>query len=707
MQRARISTAILAAALLPAGALLLFPAPADAPSEYVDARVCAACHRQIAADYGQTGMGRSFFRPAAANTTEDYNNNRYYHALSDTHFAMIRRDGQYFQRRWQIGFAGREVNVEELRVDYVLGSGNHARSYLHRTAAGTLIELPLGWYPKESWRMSPGSDNTHPRTRRFAGYKCIFCHNGYPRIPAGHDAPGADPVFTGDLPEGIDCQRCHGPGGRHVRTAATAGATAADIRASIVNPARLSATRQMEVCMQCHLETSSGRIPSAVVRFDRGPFSYVPGEPLGDFMIAFDHAPGAGHDDKFEAVSSVYRLRQSRCFRESEGRLTCQTCHNPHRVPRGEDAKSHYAAVCRQCHDPRQLAAGHPTATDCTTCHMPARRAQDTPRMIMTDHLIQRRPAGDLLAELPEPTGEEYRGEVVAYYPSPLADALYRAVAQVGLRNNLEAGLPQLMREIERQKPRHPEFYIMLGDALRASGRPREAVAVYEQAVLLNADPRGLRALAAAFEESGNPARSAESLRKAVELKPGDAESWYRYGLLDATAGRTTDAIDKIAKAIALDPSLPEKSRKLAELLAKSGQATRAQAAVKDALRIDPYDEDAWDLAGRLLMEKGETAEAIFHFERAVQLRPGSAPHLFDYALALARAGRYEEALRRAQDAAGFAPAQALVSRLHLRLGQTLADRARAIGHLREAAKSSDPAIAQEAVRALQQRGVQ
>jgi hypothetical protein len=105
-------------------------------------------------------MGRSFFRPAATNTIEDYTRqNRYYHALSDTHFTMIRRDGEYFQRRWQTGLAGKEINAEEMKIDYVLGSGNHARSYLHRTPAGALIELPLGWYPDPKsptgkWAMS-------------------------------------------------------------------------------------------------------------------------------------------------------------------------------------------------------------------------------------------------------------------------------------------------------------------------------------------------------------------------------------------------------------------------------------------------------------------------------------------------------------------------------------------------------------------------
>src|SRR3954471_18757377 len=84
-------------------------------NEYVDAQVCARCHREIAENYRQTGMGRSLFRPSPANKVEDYaKNNKFFHSTSDTHYSMIERDGGYYQRRWQIGFGGKETNVEEL-----------------------------------------------------------------------------------------------------------------------------------------------------------------------------------------------------------------------------------------------------------------------------------------------------------------------------------------------------------------------------------------------------------------------------------------------------------------------------------------------------------------------------------------------------------------------------------------------------------------
>jgi hypothetical protein len=148
-------------------------APAN---RFMDSKVCATCHRDIAAKYARTGMGRSFYKPAAANTIEDYAGNpQYYHALSDSHYSMTIRNGQYFQRRWQLGLDGKEINVEELKIDYVIGSGNRGRFYLHRTEQGLLLELPLGWYPQKGgeWGMVAGSDLPQPRTRTFISYKCI------------------------------------------------------------------------------------------------------------------------------------------------------------------------------------------------------------------------------------------------------------------------------------------------------------------------------------------------------------------------------------------------------------------------------------------------------------------------------------------------------------------------------------------------------
>ena len=104
-------------------------------SRYVDSAVCAECHSEIATTYRLTGMARSFYRPRSENVPEDYKvRNSFYHQASDRYYTMLERAGEFFQRRHQIGFGGGEDNVVEVAVDFVIGSGNHARSYLHRTA---------------------------------------------------------------------------------------------------------------------------------------------------------------------------------------------------------------------------------------------------------------------------------------------------------------------------------------------------------------------------------------------------------------------------------------------------------------------------------------------------------------------------------------------------------------------------------------------
>lgn len=683
----------------------------------MDSKICATCHREIAANYARTGMARSFFIPASANRLEDYSKTpEYYHALSDSHYSMAVRAGEYFQRRWQLDAAGKEINSEELRIDYVMGSGSHARSYLHRTERGMLIELPLGWYPDKGgeWGMVPGSDTIHPQTRRFISYKCMFCHNGYPDIPAGNKSPGSEPVFAGELPQGIDCQRCHGPGAEHVRTAG---------KGSIVNPTKLTPERRMEVCMQCHLETTSGRIPAILQRFDRATFSYVPGQPFADFAITFDHAPGTGHDGKFEAVSSVYRLRQSRCFRESAGKLECASCHDPHKIPRGEEAVRQYSSVCVRCHASTHPTGVTATAADCITCHMPKRRADDAAHVIVTDHLIQRRPPTDGLTEFAERPPEEYRGEVAPYFPlanTPL-NALYKAVAQVGLGNNVAAGLPDLIRLVDEIKPREAEFYLVLGDGLKNQGKLEAAAEVYRKALEIKPDSmRALRALAAA-----DSLHAEQILARAVQIAPDDPESWFRYGVLTASA-------ERIQKAIALDPWLPDQSRRLAEV-------THSESALKDALRTDPFDDAAWDLGGRMMTEKGRLAEAFFNFEHAVKLYP-SGQYLYDYALALVRADRFEDAQTKGEAAlladANLVEVHELLGGLHARkkelreaareysaavalkpdlaraqfhLGSVLAaegDKESAAIHFREAAKGNDAAVARQAEQALRELGV-
>ena len=712
--------------------------------------VCAGCHRQVWETYQRTGMARSFYRLTPENIIEDFSGKSpFYHQPSDSYFTMLRRDGKYFQRRHQIDFEGKRTNVIEKQIDYVMGSGNHSRAYAHRTAGNKLIELPLAWYSEKGgyWAMNPGYDRPiHDGFRRALSYDCMFCHNAYPQVPAGNDGALAEPIYMGAMPEGIDCQRCHGTGDKHVLLAKTVGVQADLVRKSIVNPARMSSDRQMEVCMQCHLESTSFPLPNALQRFDRKAFSYQPDEPLASFLLFFDHAKGTGRDDKFEIVNSAYRIRRSACFLESKGKLGCTTCHNPHDVPRGVEATRRYDAVCQKCHNV-VAAAKHPVVSDCASCHMPKRRTEDVVHVVMTDHLIQRhKPRGDLLAERverDETHATTYKGKVELYYPPTLphtaANDLDVAVAQVMDRSNLSGGIEQLTAAIARYSPVRSEYYLQLADALKNYGRPAEALTVYRQAVQREPKAAALQKLGVELRRAGQTQQAVETLKRSAALEPGYAVTWHELGLAYQAQGKTAEAVAAIQKAVTMDPDLSEAQNNLGVIWSASGDKVRAAAAFQEAIRIQPDYADAHANLGSLLTNGDDLARARYHFETSLHVRPDDAITRYNYAMVLGRSRQFDDAQRELETAARTDPKlvdvhlvladllmvkgqakaaiphyQAVVllqpgmGRAQLGLGSALVasgDLERAVPHLRKAAANADFQVREAAVMLLKRAG--
>jgi predicted CXXCH cytochrome family protein len=690
----------------------------EAANAFVDSNICAGCHAAYFRSYEQTGMARSFSRPRV-----DMENLAkglpYQHSATGAIYSISARGGQLYQSRWQLGPGGEKINRAEWRIDYVMGSGSHARTYLHRAPDGSLIELPLAWYSEKGgyWAMNPGFDSGQFVAPRKITYECMFCHNAYPRIPAGHEKANSVPAYLDPLPEGIDCQRCHGPGGNHARLAQR-GAAVEEVRKVIVNPARLPADRQMEVCMQCHLQTTSRRLPAQIRRFDRGPFSYRAGEPLDRFALFFERGAANEKNTGIEIDSSAVRLRESRCFLQSKGAMTCLSCHDPHHVERGEAAQRRYNEVCRNCHanafDALIAARKHTAEPGCVGCHMPKRRTVDVVHAVMTDHRIQRvKPAGDLLAEIaevPERAENGYRGPVVPYYPKPFPssgeDRLYLAAAQVWDGSNVAAGVEQLSAEIAKQHPRAAEFYIELGDGLRLKGDAGRAVTAYEQA--MERDPKSvwaLRRLAGALMATGAKTRALEMLNRSIAAAPDDAHGWYALGDVDLSLGRKAEAILAFQKSATLDPEFSEAWNALGGALADSGKFVEAQNALETALRVQPDLVDAQANLAMLLASKGDLSGAIFHFEQALKSAPGNVAARCNYAVALARQNRPEQAEKQLRIALQTDPK---FPQAHLDLALLLADRGNfeeAAEHLRKAADGSNPAIRQRALDLLRQIG--
>ncbi len=600
-----------------------FTVTTGAAAGYVDDHACARCHGAIFESYQQVGMARSFYRPRAENLNEDFSRSRFIHQPSGQHFEM-RRDGERLSfRRWQEDAAGRALNVFEAPVEWVLGSGNHARTYLFRAPGGEMYQLPVAWYGQEGkWGMAPGFDRPdHEGVMRRVRRECLFCHNGYPDVPAGSDAHGQPQTFPPHLPEGTGCQRCHGPGAEHAR--AMMGGRGA---AAIVNPGRLPPERRDEVCYQCHLQPAVS-LPG-VRRFGRGDYGFRPGEAMADYQLPVDVVQGNGEADRFEINHHPYRLRQSRCFTASAGKLSCLTCHDPHRkVPAAERA-AHYRAACLTCHGAEacpaeaasRAAGGSPG--DCAGCHLPKRRPQDVVQVVMTDHKIQRPQIGDgYLAPREEidPVLLDVTFYDPATAPSGELGETYRAATVVRAASSRNA-VDFLAKKVAALRPAEPEPWLDLLQGQLGQRLWQEAESTARD--LLGRRPDLFLArdwLAIALAGQGRVEEALAEATRALEGTPDRPEARFNLGLLLHGRGRHAEAIRELERAIALRPNFPTAWLYLGRARLALEQKEPGIAALRRALEIDPRLTPAYLELAEALRATGNQQEALRYLEHGAR----------------------------------------------------------------------------------------
>jgi tetratricopeptide (TPR) repeat protein len=623
------------------GSTTLFASPPQPPG-YIDSSVCGGCHQEIARSFRLTGMGRSAGVLTPQNVIENFRTqNDFYHQPSDRYYKMAEIAGKYVERRQQTGFNGQITNLIEKQIEFFIGSGNHARTYLYRNSEGTLMEMPVSWYSERGgyWGMSPGYDRADQEDfRRIVPSECLFCHSAYPTGRAS----------AAQTPKAIDCQRCHGPGQVHAELAGSGKAAPDAVSRAIVNPARLSRDRQLDVCMQCHLETTSTPLPDSIRRYNRDVFSYRPGEPLSDYRITFDRGRGAD-EDRFEIAHAAYRLRKSACFLKSQ--MTCTTCHNPHQEI---GSTERYITACRSCH--AAVHAAESLSGSCIDCHMPKRRAEDAVHVVMTDHYIQRRkPNRDLTAPLEEadPHKSKYMGPVVAY-PRQLAptpeNQLYLDVAQVQQGADLLTGIPGLQETLAKYQPREARFYFELGEAYVKAGKNGEAIHWYQQALIRKPDFTGAtRQLVAALFATGQFERATTVLENALVHGTPDSTFLTNLGNAYLRQKKVIPAKQTLERSLQFNPDVPETYNLLGLLLAQESY-------FRKAIELEPEFAVAHSNLANLLVEKGDYAQASYHFQKSLAFDAASAETHQRYGLLLELMSSYDQALAELREAVRLNP---------------------------------------------------
>ncbi|MFM8891535.1 MAG: hypothetical protein ACKOTB_07915 [Planctomycetia bacterium] len=583
----------------------------ERPHDFVGSAACGRCHAEIAASFARSPMGESLAAIGSERVIERY--------PSPT---VTDRSLEYRAERSASGVshheslrdaAGDALYDLAAPVRFALGSGTLGRSYLVEHG-GRLYQSPLGWYAGgDRWDLSPGFRG--PASQRFErsiGDGCLACHAGAvePGPATGRYGPR---VFT---EAAIGCERCHGPGGRHVAAmeARERGEPPAD--ACIVNPATLDAARREDVCNQCHL-AGEALIPRA----GRSLFDFRPGDRLEDtrvVLVTSESARSAGS----KPVGHVEQMRTSRCFRGSDGRLGCVSCHDPHAPPpTGDDAALFHRARCAACHEtapcslPQTERDRPPAAGSCVHCHMPRQTTEGVPHTGLTDHTIPRRPSPPA-ADSPEVSGGPGgpRSQAVqvtdlvpfdgaaARLPAHEVDrarGLHLVVQALAGRDAAGSRLAEsLLAPLAGGRGSDAEIIAALGDdtealaavaAIRDAMGHGESAAIYWQRVL-DLEPEDEQALAALAEQLGRAGRlplARSFADRLVAAHPAIAAHHAVRSRILAASGADEAAVAAARAAVERDPARVSFRRWLAEGLRRTGRAEQADAEADLARRIE------------------------------------------------------------------------------------------------------------------------
>ncbi len=354
---------------------------------YAGSVVCSECHKDI---YDSAIHTQHYLttRPASAEYIKgsfEQGKNFYAYAFNIV-VAMEKSDSGFFEVGYFNGVAGISK-----RIDIVVGSGAKGQTYITRHK-NKLYQLPVSYFTSaHNWANSPEYP-THPVIfNRPITSRCLECHTTYvEQIPTPNHS---QEEFSQNIIYGIDCEKCHGPGAKHV--AYQTQNPKNTISKYIINPAKFTRQQSLDLCGLCH----GGKLDKT-----KPSFMFVSGDKLSDYFqkstLTVDSADIDVHGNQLGLLSI------SKCFRNNTA-MTCITCHSSHENERGNIEL--FSQRCIACHNNRQNHTckmsneiGSAIKENCIDCHMPLR-----PSKTITE----------LLPGNAKPTAALIRSHHIAIYP--------------------------------------------------------------------------------------------------------------------------------------------------------------------------------------------------------------------------------------------------------------------------------------------------
>jgi tetratricopeptide (TPR) repeat protein len=242
----------------------------------------------------------------------------------------------------------------------------------------------------------------------------------------------------------------------------------------------------------------------------------------------------------------------------------------------------------------------------------------------------------------------------------------------------------------ERALPQEAASPLEAADALRARGRVRESLPLYQRALALEpGDAVAHNNFGNAHLELGQGADAAAAYRRALSLSPDNADIHCNLANALRQLGELPEALIESERAIALNPRLSMAHNNLGLVLAGQGRRDEAVVSYRRALALNPGYLEALNNLGNVLHELGERGEAVTLYRKAIELDPQRPDSHGNLGNVLTELGRLEQAMESFRRALALQPQHL---QAHLGLGTALQMRGRAS----EAQQSYQAALALE-----------
>lgn len=586
---------------IPSNPVVALPEPSEelkqtpTKPQFVGVDACRDCHRERVDEFVHTGHYLASRRAIGDGVSGDFESNNRYQSRDENVSFEMEIDGEGFKQTALIR-QGTDVERETKLVGMVFGAGKYDENY-HYWDGNRLFRLPMAWLrSRHEWINTPGFLDGTADFERTVGPRCLECHSTWiEHVPGTRNAYKPETAILG-----VTCERCHGPASGHIDFhRANEGAEEAH---HIVNPSHLERERRIEVCSQCHSETSRRR---------SAPFSFVPGDKLADHYST--DAPK--HPELDHTANQTQQMKASACFQKSQS-LTCITCHDPHHR---EDEPALHTATCYGCHQAKDCGEHtklpEPVREKCIDCHMPSQPVMNITFATATDEYI------------PLISRHNHRIGIHA-----------RATKLTFREWLLEQDDPEKVEQAEELATELAGSFADEATRLVQDHRYVAARGLFDQALSLVPDDATI--LAAADAAKRTRAELDQRLKRAKEaVQAAQANDWTRGATLD-------EAIRRVRESLELKPEHALNRYTLAVLLHKNAEAAAAEGELKTALEADSEHVGCYLLWGQIAEQRGDLTEALGHIRKAEELEPYNAEVHVKLGTLHAQLGQWTDAAR-------------------------------------------------------------